>query len=43
MLETAFARLNPGGCFLLYTGSAIVDGVDLLRERIAAVFLSVRI
>lgn len=29
-------RLAPGGTLLLYTGSAIVDGVDGLRERLEA-------
>ena len=36
--EEGLARLAPGGRLLLYTGSAIVDGVDLfhaaLRERL---------
>jgi SAM-dependent methyltransferase len=30
----AAARLNPGGRLLLYTGSAIVDGRDPLREAL---------
>jgi methylase of polypeptide subunit release factors len=30
--EQGIERLAPGGRLLLYTGSAIVDGVDLLRE-----------
>jgi methylase of polypeptide subunit release factors len=29
-------RLAPGGRFLLYTGSAIVDGHDMLRTRLEA-------
>jgi methylase of polypeptide subunit release factors len=36
--RAALARLAPGGRFLLYTGSAIVSGADLLRavlERLA--------
>ena len=33
IIDTALERLNPGGTLLLYTGSAIVDGVDFfLRE-----------
>jgi methylase of polypeptide subunit release factors len=30
----AAGRLSPGGCLLLYTGSAIVDGRDALREAL---------
>ncbi|WP_238995166.1 methyltransferase [Sphingomonas solaris] len=34
--EAAARRLAPGGRLLLYTGSAIVDGRDAMRERLAA-------
>lgn len=30
----AMERLAPGGCMLLYTGAAITDGHDRLRERL---------
>ena len=30
----AAGKLAPGGCIFLYTGSAIVDGVDRLRARL---------
>lgn len=33
--KAAAARLAPGGRLILYTGSAIVDGRDLLREALA--------
>lgn len=39
IVEAAVARLSPGGTLLLYTGSAIVDGVDEFRiaaERLLA-------
>jgi methylase of polypeptide subunit release factors len=36
IVDTALARLAPGGTLLLYTGIAIVDGVDPFREAIAA-------
>lgn len=32
----AAAKLGPGGRVLLYTGSAIVDGRDRIRERLEA-------
>lgn len=35
MSKEAAARLAPGGRLLLYTGSAIVDGRDALREALA--------
>ena len=35
IVETSLARLAPGGRLLLYTGVAMVDGVDLFRTRIA--------
>jgi len=35
MAGQAVPRLAPGGRFILYTGSAIVDGRDALRERLA--------
>lgn len=34
ILDTALDRLSPGGKLLLYTGSAIVHGVDLLQSQI---------
>jgi methylase of polypeptide subunit release factors len=34
----AFARLNPGGRLLLYTGVAIVEGHDLFVEELRALF-----
>lgn len=30
----AARKVSPGGCVLLYTGSAIVDGADALREAL---------
>jgi release factor glutamine methyltransferase len=36
--EQGAERLAPGGVLLLYTGSAIVDGVDLLQEALRARF-----
>lgn len=35
MAKMALARLTPGGRFILYTGSAIVNGHDALREALA--------
>ena len=35
MAKEAAQRLAPGGRLLLYTGSAIVDGRDALREALA--------
>lgn len=35
MARQAVPRLAPGGRFILYTGSAIVDGRDALQERLA--------
>ena len=32
--DLALERLAPGGTLLLYTGSAIVDGVDALAESL---------
>jgi methylase of polypeptide subunit release factors len=44
ILETAIDRLGPGGTLLLYTGSAIVDGVDAFlaesRTRLAGTGLA---
>lgn len=37
IVEQAMGRLNPGGRLVLYTGSAVVNGVDRLRARIAAI------
>ncbi len=36
IVEAAIARLSPGGTLLLYTGSAIVEGVDMLRAEALA-------
>jgi len=35
MAEQATDRLSPGGRLILYSGSAIVDGADGLRDRLA--------
>ncbi len=37
ILETAIERLAPGGTVLLYTGAAIVDGVDPFHDAAGAV------
>jgi hypothetical protein len=34
--KAAMARLTPGGRLILYTGSAIVGGVDALRDALVA-------
>ncbi|AUW57348.1 methyltransferase [Sphingobium sp. SCG-1] len=34
MAQAALPRLNTGGRFILYTGSAIVDGQDQLQQRL---------
>lgn len=36
VVNAAIARLAPGGTLMLYTASAIVDGVDLLGDDMAA-------
>ena len=36
ILDAALARLAPGGTLLLYTGAAIVNGLDPLRSAAAA-------
>jgi len=36
MADEVLDRLNPQGCFLLYTGSAIIGGHDPLREALDA-------
>jgi methylase of polypeptide subunit release factors len=36
IVEAALDRLAPGGVMLLYTGSAIVDGVDRFKAAVAA-------
>lgn len=36
MAVPAVTRLAPGGCFILYTGSAILRGQDPLREELGA-------
>jgi methylase of polypeptide subunit release factors len=38
IIDAALARLAPGGMLMLYTGAAIVSGVDPLREAAAARF-----
>ena len=35
ILKASLERLNPGGTLLLYTGAAIVGGIDPLRQEIA--------
>ena len=37
IVPAALDRLRPGGTLLLFTGVAIIDGVDLFRRDIAAV------
>jgi SAM-dependent methyltransferase len=36
IVDEALARLSPGGLLVLYTGAAIVDGVDILRAAVVA-------
>jgi methylase of polypeptide subunit release factors len=36
IVDTALARLAPGGSLLLYTGVAIVEGIDIFREAVGA-------
>ena len=36
IVDEALTRLTPGGTLLLYTGVAIVDGVDMFRQRLVA-------
>lgn len=36
MLQAAIPRLNPGGQFILYTGVAISDGVDVFKRDVTA-------
>jgi release factor glutamine methyltransferase len=36
LAEQGVARLAAGGRLVLYTGSAIVDGADLLREALSS-------
>lgn len=36
VVNAAISRLAPGGTLLLYTASAIVDGVDRLRDEVGA-------
>ncbi|HEX4209247.1 MAG TPA: class I SAM-dependent methyltransferase [Candidatus Binataceae bacterium] len=36
ILDTALARLGPGGTLLLYSGAAIVNGTDPLEQAIAS-------
>jgi SAM-dependent methyltransferase len=33
----ALARLAPSGCLVLYTGAPIIDGCDVLRDRLAPI------
>jgi methylase of polypeptide subunit release factors len=35
IVDTALARLAPGGTLMLYTGVAIVDGIDPFRQALA--------
>ncbi|HEX4191835.1 MAG TPA: class I SAM-dependent methyltransferase [Stellaceae bacterium] len=35
IVDTALARLAPGGTLMLYTGVAIVDGIDPFRQAVA--------
>jgi len=35
IVDAALERLNPGGTLLLYTGSTIVDGVDLFLRAVS--------
>ncbi|MBA4090996.1 MAG: methyltransferase [Sphingobium sp.] len=37
MARAAATALKPGGRFILYTGSAIIDGTDLLREDLSEI------
>lgn len=34
IVRESLARLRPGGCLALYTGAAVVDGHDVLREAV---------
>ena len=36
IIDAALARLTPNGTLLLYTGSAIVDGYDSFKEKLAS-------
>jgi methylase of polypeptide subunit release factors len=36
IVDAALARLAPGGTLMLYTGVAIVDGIDPFRDSVAA-------
>lgn len=40
MAKAALSRLRPGGTLLLYTGVAIVDGIDPLLEELRVLFSS---
>jgi hypothetical protein len=37
MTSEVLPRLNQGGRFILYSGSAIVEGRDAMRTRLAAI------
>lgn len=37
IVKVSLNRLNPGGTLLLYTGAAIVDGIDPLHEAVAEI------
>ena len=39
-VQQAAARIEPGGAMLLYTGSAIVDGTDTIRNATEAALLA---
>ena len=36
ILDAALGRLDPGGTLLLYTGAAVVNGLDPFRDAVAA-------
>jgi release factor glutamine methyltransferase len=35
MVQAAIPRIAPGGCFVLYSGSPVISGVDLLAQALA--------
>jgi methylase of polypeptide subunit release factors len=42
IVREALQRLRPGGRLLLYTGTAVVEGEDLFRQRLAPLLRGVR-
>ena len=36
IVDESLARLTPGGCLVLYTGVAVLDGRDVLRDAVVA-------